>query len=289
MTQTPRTTSSRQPQSIKPSLSSITSRGGGLPNRYIIHAVEGFGKTSFGAQFPKPIFLETRGETGLETLIDAGQLAEVPHFPEVPTWEELLGNLDALLSEEHDYKTLNVDAVNGAERLCHEFVCHRDFEDNWGDKGFASYQKGPEVALSEWRLFLSKLDRLRVERKMTIVCLCHTKVAAFRNPEGADYDRYQPDIDKRTWSLTAKWADVVLFGNFDTTVTAVKENKKTGEQKGKGAGGQSRVMYTQRHAAYDAKNRLGLPPDIDMGSSVAEGFANFVTALKAGRSQSNGQ
>lgn len=289
-THAPRATSSRQPSSPnKPlALSSITSKGAGLPNRYIIHAVEGFGKTSLGAQFPKPIFMETRGETGLETLIDAGQLPDVPHFPEIQTWEELTSGIDALLTEDHDYKTLSIDTLNGAERLCHEFVCARDFEGDWTDRGFASYQKGPEVALSEWRILLSKLDRLRVERKMTIVCLCHTKVAAFRNPEGADYDRYQPDVDKRTWSLTHKWSDVVLFGNFDTTITAVKENKKTGEQKGKGAGGQQRIIYTVRHAAYDAKNRLGLAAEIEMGDSPAEAWQNFVAAVKAGREKTNG-
>lgn len=31
----------------------IRTQGTGQPNRYIFHAVEGFGKTSFGAQMPE--------------------------------------------------------------------------------------------------------------------------------------------------------------------------------------------------------------------------------------------
>jgi hypothetical protein len=273
------------PTTNRVDLAAIRTEGSGLPNRYILHAVEGWGKTSFGAKFPKPIFIQSRGETGLQTLIDANQLPATPHFPESHDWQNILGIVEALTNGDHDYKTLVIDTLNGVERLCHEYVCQRDFGGEWGDKGFASYQKGPEVSLSEWRLLLLALDKLREVKKMTIVCLFHTKVQKFSNPEGADFDRYQPDVDKRTWSFTGKWADVVLFGNFESAVTAVKENKKTGEQKGKGVGGQVRMIYTERHAAYDAKNRLGLPNEIPAGESSDETWANFKNAVMAARTK----
>jgi hypothetical protein len=265
------------------SLAAITGAGSGLPNRYIAHAVEGWGKTSLAAQFPKPIFIQSKGETGLETLINAGRLPEVPHFPEANTWDEFTGYIRALIDEDHQYRTLAIDTLNGGERLCHEHVCATEFGGDWGEKGFSSYQKGPEIALTPWRIMLASLDELREKRKMTIVGLCHTKVAKFSNPSGPDYDRYQPDLNKNTWSISHKWADAVLFGNFETAVSHVKENKKTGEQRGKGEGGKMRILYTVREAAFDAKNRLGLPEEIDMGGSAAEAWTNFVAALKSGR------
>ena len=278
---TPRAPSSRQSQQTinRPSLSLVTTKGNGFPNRYILHAVEGWGKTSFGAQTPKPIFLQTGGETGLETLIDAGRLPDTAHFPAIQTWEELLGAIETLRVEEHPYRTLVGDTLNGAETLCHRFICDRDFGGEWGNKGFGSYNKGYEVALPEWMNFLNALDRLRSERKMTILWLCHTKVKPFRNPEGADYDRYQPDIHEKTWGPSHKWADCVLFGNFEITVQVDKADAK----KGKGTGGTYRLMYTERHAAYDAKNRLGLPSEIEMGESAPEAWANFLKAVKEGR------
>lgn len=282
-TPAPRRTASGPPTTQKRSLSEIIATGNGLPNRYILYAGEKWGKTSFAAQTPKPIFIQSRGETGLEPLIDAGRIKETPHFPESQEWTELLGCVRALIDEEHEYKTLVIDTLNGAERLCHEFICSRDFGGDWGDKGFGSYQKGPEVALAEWRTLLGDLDTLRRKKHMTVFILCHTKIAAYRNPVGADYDRFQPDMDKRTWALTAKWADVILFGAFDETVGAVKENKKTGEQKGKGLGGNARIMYTEKTAAFDAGNRLGLPAEIEMGSSAAEAWKSFTEALKAGK------
>lgn len=280
----PRTTSSAStPAARRPLLSDVTTKGSGLPNRYILHASEKWGKTSFAAQTPKPIFVQSKGETGLDPLIDAGLVKDTAHFPEAQTWGELLDCVRVLLNDEHDYKTLAIDTLNGAERLCHEHVCLRDFGGDWGERGFASYQKGPEVSLSEWRLFLGLLDELRTKKKMTVFCLCHTKVAPYRNPSGPDYDRFQPDMDKRTWALTAKWSDVILFGHFEDAVTAVKENKKTGEQKGKGQGGDTRIMHTQKSAAWDAGNRLGLAAEIEMGGSAAEAWANFKAAVAAGK------
>lgn len=263
-------------------LDSISTKGNRLPNRYILHGLEGWGKTSFAAQFPNPIFLQSKGETGLETLIDANQLPETPHFPECKTWEEMLAALDFLATENHTFKTLVIDTVNGSERLCHEYVCRRDFGDDWTDKGFLSYNKGYEVSLSEIRGFLGKLDDVRAAKRMTVFLLCHTKVKNFKNPDGPDYDRYQPDMHEKTWGLVHKWADVVLFGAFSTTVVGQRGKEEVDVSKrGKGTGGQGRVLYTSRRAAWDAKNRLGLGEEIDMGNSPAEAYQNFKAEIVA--------
>ena len=262
------------------SLADVQKGGSGLPNRCILHGPEGAGKTSFGCCAPKPVFLMTRGETGLLTLIDAARVPETPHFPELTTWEDLLGAVEALTHETHDYRTLVVDTLNGAERLCHEHVCQRDFEGKWGRDGFTSYMTGYDVALADWRAFLDTLDRLRAQRRMSILALAHTKISPFRNPEGPDYDRYTVDLHHKTWSLTHKWADLVLFSNFVAHVEA-RRNDETGKAKG----GSRRVLYTTRTAAYDAKNRHGLPEQIDAGQSAAEAWDHFMAALQAGKQQ----
>ena len=89
-------------------------------------------------------------------------------------------------------------------------------------------------------------------------------------------------MHRKTWGLTHKWADLVGFMNFE---------QFTEEKKGaraKGIGGQKRMLYVERHAAYDAKNRHGLPGEIVMGNSASDAWTNFVGALKAGRN-SNGK
>lgn len=290
-TQVSRPTRSPSPSPPKDFSAAVKTGSSGLPNRYALHAVEGWGKTSLAAQFPKPLFLQSRGETGLETLIQNGRLPETPHLPEAETWEDYLSMLEWIRSGDHGYKTVVLDTMNGFERLCHEHVCQRDFSGDWGDHGFEGYKRGYQISLADWRQSLNLLDTLRIEKRLTIFMLFHTKVATFKNPEGPDFDRYQPDVHAGTWSLTHKWADCVLFGNFESQVVGGKMGDDNKSRKGKGVGGNIRLLYCERHAAYDAKNRLGLPPEIEMGDSPESAFKALSEAIKAGRRavQSGGQ
>lgn len=279
----PRPTRSGSPNPPKDFASLVKLGASGLPNRYAIHAVEGWGKTSIGAMFLRPLFIQSKGETGLETLIQAGRLQETPHLPECENWQEFLEILDWVKTAKHEYKTLVMDAMNGFERLCHEHICARDFAGDWSDKGFEGYKRGYQVALADWRDCLNRLDAIRLERRMTILMLFHTKVGTFKNPEGPDFDRYQPDVHSGTWSLTAKWCDCVLFGNFESQVVGGKMGEGKDSRKGKGIGGNVRLLFTERHAAYDAKNRIGLPDEIEMGDSPQMAFAALSEAIKTGR------
>ena len=51
-----------------------------------------------------------------------------------------------------------------------------------------------------------------------------------------------------------EWADAVLFVNFVTTIT----------DSGKAKGGTRRVIYAEHRATWEAKNRHGLPAQMDM-------------------------
>ena len=242
----------------------------------ILHGVEGIGKTSMPAYGPSPIYLMSSGETGLETLIDHRRLPQIDHLPELQTWSELFEALDVV--EELDHKTLVIDTLNGVERMCHEYVCRTQFGNKWGKDGFSSYQQGFLASLTEWRKLLQRLDSIRERKRMSIVCLCHTKISPFHNPEGADYDRWTPDMHHKTWGLSHRWADMVLFANHFTVVD------DTGTR-AKGAGGKERLIYTEHSSAYDAKNRLGLPPMIEMGRSAKEAWDNFIAELKKGKTK----
>lgn len=214
-----------------------------------------------------------RGETGLETLIDSGQLEDTPHFPEINTWTELMQCVGDLEKSDHDFKSIVIDTLNVFERLCHEHVCSKSFNNDWTDKGFMGYHRGFEIALADWREFLMAIDRLREQRKMLFVGLCHTKVQNFKNPEGPDYDRYVPAVHSKTWEITARWADMILFANYETFVQESKGSRP------KGAGGSNRILHTERSAAFDAKHRHGLSAEISMGDSGKESWGVFQSAM----------
>src|SRR5271163_3122172 len=62
------------------------------PSRMILFGAEGSGKTSFAAMPPSTIFLMTRGEDGLITLMASGRLPNaIAHFPEpAQNWKQVL-------------------------------------------------------------------------------------------------------------------------------------------------------------------------------------------------------
>ena len=236
----------------------------------------GVGKSSLGAAIPGRVFLVDDKELGIETLKANGLVAkDIPVLPPVSKWQDALDILKQLASAKHDYKALVIDALGGFERMCHEYVVAERFRGEWGEKGFSGFQRGYEVSLPEWRLFLNHLDDCRANG-MSIMMLGHSIVKPYKNPDGDDYDTYTPDVHWKTWNLTHRWADMVLFLNYHVEIS-----QDGGRSKGRG--GQERIMYTEHHAAYEAKNRCALPTEIEMGHSGVEAWANLKAAIDAGR------
>lgn len=248
--------------------------------RIVINAIEGFGKTTIGAYSPDPVVFMSPGETGYDTLLSSNLVPQVPAVS-IESWTDLLGWCDELIKDPQGRKTLVLDALGGFERLCHEHVCHRDFKDDWSDKGFSSYMRGYDVSVTDWLHLLARLERLN-DAGMTIVILSHCKVKTFKNPLGADYDRYVADVHDKTWSPTAKWADVVLFGKFFTSVEVARSTGNVAKDKGKGIGGTERILYSQQRDAFDAKNRYGMPPELDMPNDPTAAWSTIWNAITVG-------
>src|SRR5262245_37816507 len=185
------------------------------PDHTILYAVPGWGKTSFAAQAEKPIFMMTRGETGLLTLMKYKQIKPTPYIdfggPEVLNWNQCLATIRMMIEEAQPGSTFNIDTLNGLERLCHEHVCATHFGGDWGEKGFAGFQRGYAMAVSAWKELLDLLDQLRSKRGIATFALAHTNIQTIKNPLGPDYDQFQPNMHKLTWAVTSGWADMVLF------------------------------------------------------------------------------
>ena len=240
------------------------------PLAAVFYGPPGIGKTTLGAHAPAPVFVTDPKEDGITTLKAYGRVpATIPQIT-APNWVETIGIIDSLAQDEHGYRTLVLDSMAGFERLCHNEVVARDFFGDWGEKGFMSFHKGYTVALPYWMEFLNALDRVR-DRGMSVILLAHSMVKTVKNPAGEDYDHFIPDVHEKTWQLTHKWADFV--GSMQYVVAVDKD--------GKAHGGQDRLMMTEFHPAYEAKNRMGLPAEIDMGDSGKAAWNNLANALKA--------
>lgn len=255
-----------------------------MPPRIALHGQSGIGKSSWAAWSDSPIFLFSPQETGLLPLIDAGTVSsDIPHV-EVPEWLDLLALVEELRTASHQRKHLVLDTADGMEKLAREYVCRRDYNNDWSERGFEGYKRGyMAVANGPWREFLAALDRLRTERSMGIILLCHTDVANFSNPMGADFNRYETAMNRYCWRLTMDWSDIVLFATRE-----IYTEKDRADRKAKPKGFSDRVIKTEWSPMADAKNRYNLPEEISMGASGQEAWTNFQTALAAGRTNAKG-
>lgn len=241
------------PQAIpsKPTwtLKDVSSGRRDVAYRLLLAGVEGIGKSTFGAGAPGAIFL--CGEDGTNHL-------DVKRFPPVTSWADAFRAVEVLLTEKHDYRTLVVDTLDWLESLVWEHCCRRDGKRSKAgilDIEAYGYGKGYQAAIDEWRRWMRELERLR-EKGISVLLLAHTHVKPFKNPLGDDFDRYELKVHGRAAGMWKEWCDAVLFANFEQF--AVKEIDDP-RVKAKGVASGKRLIYTERTAGYDAKNRYGLP------------------------------
>ena len=218
------------------------------------------------------------------TLVQSGQISEgaISCVEPVPnTWDKFMHVLGLFHSGELGTEggTLVVDTLNGLQRMLFEKVQREVFK---GDQlEFWNWSAGPRAAVGTWESMLRLLDSVRLNRNMGVILLCHQSEQKYDPPEGKDYLRHVPALDKNIWGPTGKWTDITLF--FDR-VTVITQEK--GKVRGKAVGGTQRICHAARNATHDAKNRHGLPDMFKLGSSAKESWEIFTDLLKKAKGSS---
>lgn len=239
------------------------------PDKVFLYGIEGVGKTTFAAGAPSPVFIAA--EDGIRNL------DPVPEsFPTPERFQDVLDAVAELTTAEHSYKTLVIDTIDYVDGLIRDEVCRRN---GWSSEEFDAYGRGLKVTPDEHRRLIAAVDRLVATRGMNVVVLAHARTKNFKNPAGADYLRYEPNLaGEASPALWKYWAEAVLFGTHESFVQVAKGGTEDPALKrGKGVSTGRRVLYTEWNAAYDAKNRYGLPP------VLALDFAEFAAARDARR------
>lgn len=235
--------------------------------KVVVYGPEGIGKSSFASRFPDSLFIDTEGSTNH---------MNVKRLEKPSSWTMLLQEVQYIKSTQGICKTLVIDTVDWAEQLCVEYICAKHNKTGIEDFG---YGNGYVYVKEELGRFLNLLNDL-IEHNIHVVLTAHAQIRKFEQPDelGA-YDRYELKLGKKTSSQTSplvkEWADMVLFANYKTISVAVDEKGK----KHKAQGGK-RIMYTAHHPCWDAKNRHGLPEEMEFS------FAGIAHLFKQAENQS---
>ena len=221
------------------------------PQKVVLYGPEGIGKSTFGSQFPAPLFLDVENGT---RHIDVARVDPAP-----ASWTGLLETVKEFLAERpKEFATLVLDTADWAEQMCIKHVC--DAAQKKGVEDFG-YGKGYVYVAEAFGELLNKLNEA-VAAGYNVVILAHAKMRKFEQPDEAGaYDRWELKLSRQVAPMVKEWADMVLFANYKTLVitTGSGDGKKT---KAQGQG--KRVLYTTHHSCWDAKNRHGLPDEIPL-------------------------
>lgn len=230
--------------------------------KVVVYGPEGIGKSTFAAQFPDPLFIDTEGST---------KHMDVARLPVPKTWEELQSEIKYIIENSDCCKTLVIDTIDWAEQLCIESICKTHEKNGIEDFG---YGNGYVYTKEEFGRLLKTLEDV-IDKGINVVLTAHSQIRKFEQPDelGA-YDRYELKLGKKTFSQTSplvkEWADMLLFANYKTLSVAVDDKGK----KHKAQGGK-RVMYTSHHPCWDAKNRHNLDEELVFDfKSIAHLFSN---------------
>ena len=228
--------------------------------KVVIYGPEGIGKSTFAAQFPEPVFIDTEGST---------DNMDVARMDKPTSWTMLKNEIAFIKANSDACKTLVIDTIDWAEQLAVSYVCSQHQKNGIEDFGWG---KGYTYVQEEIGRLLNSLSEL-VDIGINVVLTAHAQIKKFEQPdEMGAYDRYELKLGQKTSSKTAplvkEWADMVLFANYKTLVMTTDDGKK------KAQGGE-RVIYTNHRPAWDAKNRHSLPDQLpfDFGS-IAHIFNN---------------
>lgn len=223
------------------------------PPKIMLIGVEGVGKSTAGAQMPNPVFI--CGEAGLV----GPQFADVPNYtPE--KWQDVLDFVDALAADPSGYKTLVVDTLDWLEPMLFAEVVRKANKPDIKNIEDFGYGKGYVLAQQEARKLLVSLDKVN-RAGLNILLLSHSQLRKVQNVLGDDYDHFESKLNAKVGGIFKEWADAVLFARFETFVEKV-------DNKVKAYGGSTRVVETTHSAAWDAKNRFGLPEQMPLDMAV---------------------
>ena len=229
--------------------------------RAIISGTEGIGKSTLATKIPGMLVVDIEESSGQ---IDCSRVL-------APDWRAIEHVVDELIKDSQGYNAVSFDTADWLERALIEWMLKQSGKKSIEDYG---YGKGYTMLQEHFARFLAKCDQL-IAKGIHVVFVAHTKVTRVSPPDQTDgYDRYELKLTKQVSPLLKEWAHLYLFANYRIQIVEGSDGRL------KAQGGKERVMFANRSAAYDAKNRYDLPDEMPMEfAQIAHIFSGVIARV----------
>ena len=227
------------------------------PPRILIYGPPGVGKTTFAAGAGKGVICLPTEE--------GADVVGMDRFPLAQSVPDVMGHLDQLIKEKHDYSVLALDSLDWLETLIWDQTCADAGVKSIEEVG-GGFQKGYLAALAYHRALLGKITILRKEKNMACVLLAHSQVRRFEDPTTGAFDRFEIKLHKRASDLYTEFCDIVGFANVKTTTRETTGD--FGKKKIKPVSSGERVLRTASRPNFVAKTRYAIPDELPLDWSA---------------------
>lgn len=190
------------------------------------------GKSSFASKAPGSLFFEC--EPGLNHL----EVFKVPTY----SWEAFLEACKLVAKGDHNFKTIVIDTVDNAFKMCSDYVCAKHGIEYEGDMG---HGKGWALVKNEWHRVLTRLASL----PYGLILISHAVDKTIETRTG-EYTKTQPSLPDRARNVVLGLVDIILYG--DSIAKKDAAGNVTIE----------RVVRTKPHPTYEAGDRTGRLPEL---------------------------
>ncbi|XZE35819.1 ATP-binding protein [Pirellulaceae bacterium SH501] len=190
------------------------------------------GKSSFASKAPGSLFFEC--EPGLNHL----EVFKVPTY----SWEAFLEACKLVAKGDHKFKTIVIDTVDNAFKMCSDYVCSKHGIEYEGDMG---HGKGWALVKNEWHRVLTRLASL----PYGLILISHAVDKTIETRTG-EYTKTQPSLPDRARNVVLGLVDIILYGD------SVAKKDATGNVT------IERVVRTKPHPTYEAGDRTGRLPEL---------------------------
>lgn len=211
----------------------------------LIYGPSKIGKSTWCSKAEGALFLST--EPGLNSL----EVFQVP----IKTWEEFLAACADIAKGDHPFKTIIIDTVDNAYKMCAEHICTKFKIEHESDLG---YGKGWALINNEFQRVLTKLAFM----PYGLFLVSHSQDREIETKTGK-YMKVVPTLPEKARKIVLGFVDIIAYCDLETS------------SNGDGKPALRRVMRTKPSQNYEAGDRTGrLPETIELD------FQQFMEAFK---------
>ena len=222
----------------KPSLADLT---------VLVYGATKIGKTDLCSHAESALFLAT--EPGLNSL-------EVFQTP-ITSWDDLLVACAEIAEGKHPFKTIVVDTIDNAFRMCAEYICRKFKVEHEAD---LNYGKGYALISSEFQRVMNKLAFM----PYGLFLISHSQSVEIETRTGK-YTKIVPTLPEKARKIVLGLVDMILFCDIEASTSS------------DGTVLARRVMRTKPSRDYEAGDRTGRLPDV-----IDLDYTRFIEAFNAG-------